>query len=135
MERISYRYELPFMCGGRCEATSFAMTPDGTLRVETSYNRQGNGDRLTTRRTIRSTPAQFAALKERLARYQPAVGQNVDEPQCKNGLTDQAGAVVEWWTGLEKRIRVFDFGCQDDPAMNHMLRELPAALRATAKDR
>lgn len=135
IERISYRYQLPFMCGGRCEVTNFVMTADGTLWVETSYSRQSHRDRYTTHRTIHATPAQFSSLKEQLAPYKPAAGQNLDEPNCEKGLTDQDGAIVDWWTGFETRRRVFDFGCQDDPAMNRMLRELPAKLLVMSRDR
>lgn len=135
LERISYSYQLPFMCGGRCEATDFVMTADGTIWSETRYSRHSIRDRPISRRIIHSTPAQFMALKERLAPYRPGTDQKPDEPECKNGITDEAGAFVEWWTDGEKRSRFFDFGCRDDPAMNEILLELPSKIREVPKDR
>lgn len=78
-------------------------------------------------------PEQFLEFKARLAPYKPDRDVMND---CKDYLTDNDGAVVEWITGEDTRVRVFDFGCRDDKAMVEAVRSAPKVLLTQAqKDR
>jgi hypothetical protein len=117
VERIVYRQQQPPFCG-RCESTDFAVTDDGIVRLETGYWQDHYRDWRKVRRTRRLTPGEFRLLRDQISAYKPA--QDILDPEagCKNFSPDQGGAIIEWWNGAERRVRVFDFGCSDDPHMN-----------------
>lgn len=130
VERISYRYQAPYMCGGQCEVTNFMMTSEGVLWVEASER-----SRRPVRRTLQLKHSVLVALKEEITAYKPPHDLLNPQEGCKRYLTDQDGAMIQWWNGFETRVRVVDFGCQDDPKMNETLRSMAARLRAMSRVR
>ncbi|UAL10861.1 hypothetical protein [Caulobacter segnis] len=127
VERIAFAPTPPPFCG-RCETVKFVASADGVLRVEAGYW-AGNYRDWRRRREVRQiTPEQFADFKARLAPYRGQRDIAGGEAGCQSYHTDDAGLRVEWVSDSGRRVRVFDFGCEDDPAMNRIVSAAPTAL-------
>jgi hypothetical protein len=127
IERISFRPDPPPFCG-RCETTTFTVAADGEVRIETGYWAGSYHDWRRQRTVKHVTAEQFAEFKRRLAPYKPTHDLLQGEVGCRNYITDNDGAIVEWSNGAERLKRVFDFGCLDDRAMNEAVRGAPGTL-------
>ncbi len=127
IERISYRPEPGPFCG-RCETTQFTVRADGEVRIETGYWAGSYRDWRRQRTVKRVTAAQFAEFKRRLAPYKLPHDVMQGEVGCRDFISDNDGAMVEWSDGAVRVTRVFDFGCLDDRTMNEAVRGAPAAL-------
>lgn len=127
IERIAFEPMAPPFCG-RCESTKFVVGADGVLRIETGYYAGHYRDWRRHREVRRVTPDQFADFKARLAPYREEANVVIGEAGCRKYHTDDAGLRVEWVSGSERRVRIFDFGCEDDPALNKIVLSAPGAL-------
>jgi hypothetical protein len=127
VERISFEPQPAPFCG-RCENTKLIVTRDGQLLVEVGHW-GGNYRNWQRQRTVRRiTSAQFANFKQALEAYKPKEDVLRVDESCANYTHDQDGLRVEWAKGEDRRVRVFDFGCLDDRAMNEVVRASPEAL-------
>ena len=127
VDRITYETTPPPFCG-RCETLKFTASADGVLRVETGHYAGDYRDWRRRHEVRRITPEQFAEFKARLAPYRGERDIIGGEEGCRDYYSDDAGLRVEWASGSERRVRVFDFGCKDDPAMNNIVLAAPGAL-------
>jgi hypothetical protein len=127
IERISFQPAPGPFCG-RCENTQFTVGADGEVQIETGYWAGRYRDWRRQRTVKHVTAEQFAEFKRRLAPYKPTQDLLQGEVGCRNYITDNGGAIVEWSDSAERRKRVFDFGCLDDRAMNDAVRGAPSAL-------
>ena len=127
VERIAFEPTSPPFCG-RCETVKFVASADGVLRLETGYFAGDYKDWRRHREVRRITPEQFADFKARLAPYRGERDIIDGESGCRKYHSDDAGLRVEWASGSERRVRVFDFGCEDDPTMNKIVPAAPSAL-------
>ncbi|ENZ83488.1 hypothetical protein OR37_00791 [Caulobacter vibrioides OR37] len=127
VEHIAYALEPPPFCG-RCETVKFVASEDGVLRIETGYW-VGNYKHWRRRREVqRITPAQFADFRVKIAPYRGERDIVGGEKGCRKYHPDDASLRVEWILGSDRRVRVFDFGCEDDPGMNRTVLAAPSAL-------
>ncbi|MDO8378284.1 hypothetical protein [Phenylobacterium sp.] len=127
VERISFRPQGPPFCG-RCENTSFVVAADGELRMDVGHWAGSYRTWVRKRSVRRISPEQFADFKRRLEPYRPVHDVLRPDEACRSFISDADGLTVEWIHGDERRVRVFDFGCLDDRAMNDTLRRASAAL-------
>lgn len=127
VEQITFDPHPPPFCG-RCETMKFVASADGVLRIETGYYAGHYKDWRRRREVRRITPEQFADFKARLAAYRGERDIVGGEEGCRTYHTDDAGLRVAWASGSDRRVRVFDLGCQDDPAMNKAVLAAPTVL-------
>ena len=127
VERISFLPETAPFCG-RCENTKLIATSEGQLLVEVGHwgGKYRNWQRKRTVRRI--TSVQFANFKQALEAYKPKEDVLRGDENCLNYIHDQDGLRVEWAKGEDRRVRIFDFGCLDDRAMNEAVRASPETL-------
>jgi hypothetical protein len=127
VQQISFELQEPPFCG-RCETTKLVATSDGHLLIEVGHW-GGNYRNWKRQRSVRPiTLEQFAEFKQALDAYRPTQNALQSNEQCANYIHDQAGLLVEWTNGNERRVRVFDFGCADDRAMNEAVQAAPKVL-------
>ncbi|NGM52276.1 hypothetical protein G5B46_21920 [Caulobacter sp. 602-2] len=128
IESITYRPSPPPFCGGRCETTTFTVGIDGVVRGETVYQPGRFGDWRRRRILRQVTPERVAAFRRALEPYRPAADRSVQQDSCQAYWTDQDAVSIEWSKGDERVTLFVDLGCQDDLAMNDVLRQAPGAL-------
>jgi hypothetical protein len=127
MERITYEPSPPPFCFG-CAVTSFTLSADGGLWLETAYSGRAQDLSPPRRRYLKTTPETYVALRDRLAPYRTARDFAAVQQSCERYLSDGDGLLVVWSGPTGEQRSTFDFGCEDDRATTAALRAAPEGL-------
>jgi hypothetical protein len=128
-ELITFRTESEYLCGP-CEGLTFTAASDGRVWVETSAMKGHDGNWKVRRWRADQTPAQFAALRERLRPLRPAANRDLAN-ECQPYALDARRIEVTWKGGGPDAILDVDFGCDPSAiaAMRQVLLAAPGDLK------